>query len=198
MNRLYENKLSGEDLTSPQIKTILSFRWGCLILFLLGLGGVSLGALNSSRIFNSKIGLESLHPRGGMWNGGKSTLPVHFELFNGSLKVEVAGSCKDFEVRLRLAGGTQFKSSALQENSVYHKNCQNNSILLLPLSVNPPSQGTGYIIVDVMIRDNQGVASMTKAFAVSQKDNMEIPTRPTSIDQDGVQYHEFKSTVFKK
>ena len=126
--------------------------------------------------------------KGPMWNGGKPSLPVRIDRSGNALVVDVLRGCESFQVSLRTEG------LELKTEGTMSQLCRDGHRMVLPLSVDVPEAGRGYLIAEVTIRNQEEVQSMTKSFPYEGTRSKPIFFKPTSVDQNGVRYHEFKTS----
>ena len=126
--------------------------------------------------------------KGLMWNGGKPSLPVRIDKSGNSLVVDVLQECEGFQVSLRTEG------VELKSETTMSQDCQAGHRIVLPLSLEVPETAHGYLIAEVTVRNHGETESMTKSFAYEGVQSRPAFAKPTSVDQNGARYHEFKTT----
>lgn len=123
-----------------------------------------------------------------MWNGGKPGLPVLIDRVGSNVVVNVLTQCESFRVNLRTSDGAILLSK-IQEIT---QDCVSSKEIVIPIQVQNPENGYGYLIVDVEL--NSGAQqNISKSFAYQGLSGRVISAKPTSVDQKGVRYHEFPS-----
>lgn len=127
-----------------------------------------------------------------MWNGGKPGLPIVIDRVGSNIVVNVLTQCESFRVNLRTSDG----AILLSKTQEITQNCINSKEVVIPVQVQNPENGYGYLIVDVELNSGaqlQGSQTISKSFAYQGLSGRVISAKPTSVDQKGVRYHEFPS-----
>ncbi|MEK6627220.1 MAG: hypothetical protein AABY53_01210 [Bdellovibrionota bacterium] len=138
---------------------------------------------------NSPSTVVALDFKSSMWNGGKPGLPIMIDRVGSNLVVSVHTECESFRVNLRTSDGAQL----LSKTQEIIQDCINSKELVIPIQVKSPEDGYGYLIVNVELINGNQAQSISKSFAYQGRSGRVLNTKPTSVDQQGVRYHEFPS-----
>ena len=124
-----------------------------------------------------------------MWNGGKPNIGVNAQYKNGILRIDTSKQCESIEIKIRTTDG----AFSDKENSAHKILCKKSKNLSIPISVRAADKKIGYLVIEMTLKNGKTTETQTKSFAIIGRNTRPEETRPTSIDQNGVRYHEFIS-----